>query len=312
MKPQTGSHHFSGQLNYDLQGSTAIVTPKKAGSDILRIAEVWGLAYYNWLTKGNGKSVDKITFDLTTFNLNLPEFESFKRRVSYLNLNNPFLIEIKYQTPISLYSKHEILNRPTNEIIIPGFKQRTSDDTPGRLEKDFQVFLFGGTILKNTSNQQVDYKLIYRRLGLLGFDFYKLGKAFKIIRELPTGVFNGTIANKNRVLSTYYIDIVAFNKSNELAIIELKLNDSKLQVISQLLDYALFAVSYKKQIVQMLHKHVEQQYCPQNFENKPISCYIANNYFHPKFDDISVYYAPEPKGFNLKFKKVVLGETTSF
>jgi hypothetical protein len=33
MKPQTGSHHFSGQLNYDLQGSTAIVTPKKVDTE---------------------------------------------------------------------------------------------------------------------------------------------------------------------------------------------------------------------------------------------------------------------------------------
>lgn len=309
MKPQTGSHHFSGQLDYDLQGSTAIISPKKAGSDILRIAEVWGLAYYNWITNENGKMVDKIVYDLNTLNFSPPDLESFKRRISYLNLNNPFSLKIKSHNPITLYSKSEIVNRPSYEIIIDEFKKRTSDDVPGRLEKDFQVFLNGGSILQNATKQPIDYKLIYRRLGLLGIDFYNLKKKFKVIRELPTGAFRNSKSRRNRILPTYYIDIVAFNKHSELSIIELKLNDSKLQVISQLLDYALFAACYREQVFQMVLKHIGHEYCPHNFQKKPIACYVANNRFHPKFDEISEYYAPEPKGFGLKFRKVVLGET---
>lgn len=311
MKPKIGTHHFSGQLDYDLRGTTAIVTPKKAASDILRISEVWGLAYFNWLTKEKGKFVDDIEFDITCLSLNLPEIESFKRRISYLNLNNPFKLVIKSQTPVKLYSKNEIINRPTDEIIIQEFKQRTSDDTPGRLEKDFQAFLFGGSILNNANTTTQNYELIYRRLGVLGIDFYQLKKNYKLIREFPTGVFQNTVEEKNRILPTYYIDIVAFNKYRELSIIELKLNDSKLHVISQILDYALFALCYRKQIIQSVMNHIGQQFCPVGFENKPIACYVANNYFHPKFDEISTYYAPEPKGFALKFRKVVLGETTS-
>jgi hypothetical protein len=313
MKPRTGSHHFSDLIDYNLQDETAIITPKKAKSDILRIAEVWGLAYYQWLTEVNYKPINKIIFDLVNVaGIKTPEKESFKRRISYLNLNNPFTLEIKAQNKIVLYSKDELENRPINEIITRKFPQRTSNDTPGRLEKDFQAFLFGGSILNNANTTTIiNYEQIYRRLGVLGIDFYQLKKNFKLIREFPTGAFQNTVEEKNRILPTYYIDIVAFNKHGQLSIIELKLNDSKLHVISQILDYALFALSFRKQIIQSVTNHIGQQFCPVGFENKPIACYVANNYFHKRFDEISKYYAPQPKGFNWKFNKIVLGETTT-
>ncbi len=312
MKPKTGPHHFSDLIDYDLQGKIAIITPKKLVSDILRITEVWGLAYYQWLIEDNNISVDKIIFDLVNVaGIKPPETESFIRRISYLNLNNPFTLEIKAHNNNQLYSKDELENRPLNEIIILKFAQRTSNDIPGRLEKDFQAFLFGGSILNNANTATQAYDLIYRRLGVLGTDFYQLKKNYKLIREFPTGVFQNIVEEKNRILPTYYIDIVAFNKHRELSIIELKLNDSKLHVISQILDYALFALCYRKQIIQSVVNHIGREFCPVGFENKPIACYVANNYFHKRFDVISKYYAPQPKGFNWKLNKIVLGETTT-
>lgn len=192
------------------------------------------------------------------------------------------------------------------------FKQRTPDDTPGRLEKDFQAFIFGGTIINSSKKtKQIDYKSIYRRLGVLGIDFFQLRKDYRLIREFPTGVFDKTISNKSRLLPTKYIDILAFNKYDELSIIELKLNDSKLQVISQLLDYALFAVSYKSQIVKAVDNHFGGSLYPKTLLLNPISCYVANNHFHDKFNDVAAYYSPKKADFNLSFKKIVIGNTTS-
>ena len=309
MKPRTGSHHFSNLVDYDLRDKTAIISPKKVGADILRIAEVWGLAYYYWLTQDNSKLINKIVFDLSRVpDIALPEFECFKRRISYLNLNNPFDIEIKTLVTTHLYTKDELESRPLNEIISLKFPQRTSNDTPGRLEKDFQAFLFGDSIL-NANTTTINYELVYRRLGVLGIDFYKLKKEYKLIREFPTGVFLNNVNKINRILPTYYVDIVAFNKHQELSVIELKLNDPKLHVLSQVLDYALFAICYRKQLIQSVVNHLGRQFCPVGFENKPIACYVANNYFHKRFDDISQYYAPQSKGFNWKFNKIILGET---
>ncbi|MDD2475496.1 MAG: hypothetical protein PHI32_06265 [Dysgonamonadaceae bacterium] len=309
MKPRIGTRYFTGQLDYEFRDSTATVKPKKNTPDILRVTEVWGLAYYNWLIKEQKQSVDKIVFDITPLNLKEHLVESFKRRISYLNLNNPFTLEIIDSFPVKLYSKDEIINRPEGEVVINKFKQRKPGGTSGRLEKDFQDFLNGESILRDSDDDFDQYKLIYRRLALLGDDFYNLEKNYKVIREVPTGVFKDDIKEKNRILPTFFVDFVAFNKKGELSLIELKLNDPKLHVISQLLDYALFAVSYKEQIIKMVLGHIGQQYCPESFDKKPIACYVANNWFHTKFDEISKYYSPDPKGFDLKFKKVVLGES---
>jgi hypothetical protein len=311
MKPKTGSHHFSDQVEYDLLGTSALIKLKKTAPDILRIAETWGLAYYHWLTVAKTKQVDEIIYDISSISVNDAELELFRRRISYLKLNNSFKISIKAKSPVNLYLINDLINRPSSEIIIQNFKQRTSDDIPGRLEKDFQAFLFGGSIVNNVSpNQTSYYNLIYRRLGVLGIDFFQLKKDYSLIREFPTGVFNNTVSKNNRLLPTKYIDIVAFNKHDELAIIELKLNDSKLHVISQLLDYALFALSYKGQIFKVIDNHFGGGLYPQSLMTRTISCYVANNHFHDKFDEISRYYSPKNSEFNLKIKKIVIGETT--
>jgi hypothetical protein len=306
MKPKTGSHHFSGQVNYDLHGNTAVIKPLKWDGDILRIAEVWSLAYHHWLTYENQKKVEKIAFDISSLECPLPELELFKRRISYLALNNSIVFEIKGKNQIQLYTITELLNRPPNEIIIQQFKQRSGDDTPGRTEKDLQAFVMGGTILQNTA---INYKDIYRRLGIFGIDFFQLDKDYRLIREFPTGVFNVSITEKNRILPTKYIDFVAFNKFNEIAVIELKINDTKLHVISQLLDYALFALSYRRQIFNVIDHHFGGQFYPKSWVNKAIACYIVNNYFHDRFDRVARYYSPKKEVFDIKIKKIILGMT---
>jgi hypothetical protein len=305
MTPKFNNTAYPSSLEYLMKDPTAIVKAKDHCTKSLRFIEVWGLAFFNWLKEENKKPVYELVYEVGAIKENKPEEEAFRRRISFLKLVNTFKISVQGRPDFRYYNLEELFNRPANEIITDRFEERAGKDHPGRLEKDFQVFLFGGTLLDE--KEDVDYSLIYRRLGLLGMDFYKLDKHYKLTREVPTGVFNGEKKAANRILPTYFIDIVAFNKYKELAIIELKLNDPKLEVISQALDYALFAVGYKERFVNTLKKHLGDSYCPKEFEKKPFSCYIVNNHFHPLFDKIAPFYAPKKEyGFNMK--KVVLGE----
>jgi hypothetical protein len=113
------------------------------------------------------------------------------------------------------------------------------------------------------------------------------------------------VLEKNRILPTYFTDIVALNKRKELSVIELKLNDPKIEVISQLLDYALFFRGYKDQICRLIRDDLT----PHDFEQKPIACYVANNHFHARFNGIIKYYTSDPTKFGFKFYMITLGAT---
>ena len=304
MVPPIGSHHFTDEFDYDLIDTSAILISKSRIN--LRKMDPWAL-YYKEFLEEHHYIVTKIQLVLkSNSQYSTPEFESFKRRISFLQIVNSKLnFEIiTANGPEALYNLKDLLNRPDNEIIIIKLNERDVKDEPGRLEKDFQVFLFGGT-LRNKDNPSVDYPGIYRRLGVLGQDFYGLKDSFKVLREFPTGIFDYIVSKKTRILPTYFTDIVAFNKRKELAVIELKLNDSKIEVISQLLDYALFFRAYKHQICKL----IKDKYCPADFENKLIACYIANNRFHPRFDGIKKYYRSDHARLGFKIHIITLGAT---
>jgi len=310
LKPKTGHGHFTKKFeyNYDFQNHTAIVSCKNPKGTSFRMLDPWALCYKEWIESQN-EMVSNIKLILgPDCTHKLPEIESFKRRISFLQLNNPpivFEIEVNGKSE-PLYSLNDLLNRPAHEIIHKEVNIRTAGDKPGRLEKDFQAFLFGGTILSDTQGLSTNYADIYRRLGVLGDDFYNLKESYKVLREYPTGVFHSKIVKSNRILPTYFIDIVTFNKRKELSIIELKLNYPKIESISQILDYALFSVTYKNQ----LSKILKDNFCPDKFEEKPIACYLVNNQFHPGFDSIIKYYNSDPKKFGFKLFKIDLGRTT--
>jgi len=143
------------------------------------------------------------------------------------------------------------------------------------------------------------------RLAILGKDFFNLNrKNYALEREFPTGVFKKVKSAKTRVLPTEYIDIVTINKYKFLSIIELKLNDSQLEVISQLLDYALFFRSYIGQLKPVLNERFGKKMKAGN-----IICYVANNSYHPRFNSILKYYSTENKGYGFELKRIILGET---
>ncbi|MCD6150392.1 MAG: hypothetical protein J7J70_01890 [Deltaproteobacteria bacterium] len=45
-------------------------------------------------------------------------------------------------------------------------------------------------------------------------------------------------------------------------------------------------------------------------KKRKIVLYVANNCFHPRFDEVAKYYSPSNKNVTFEIKKVVLGHTT--
>ncbi len=272
-----------------------------------RRAEPWGFAFVHELEEGAKSKIKGIQFAIGTMG-GKAQVEAFVRRVSFLAMTNPDLTFQILEGPDSacikpLYHRDELYNRPENEIIIDDFKDRTDRDMPGRLEKDFQSFLFGkglNTAFDERTNE---------RLAIFGEDFFNLSrikKTFKLLREFPTGVFKNQRSPDSRVLPTEFVDIVTLNKYGQLALIELKLDNPELQVISQLLGYALFFRCYFKPLAKLLHSRLNTNV------KLPFVAYIANNHFHPRFPQILKYYHPDEEQDGFLLKQIVLGHTSEF
>lgn len=290
-------------LTYSLNKRVSrIILTGKINKQNLRIIDCWGLAFFDHCQKFSQKppNILKIEVPRKPTRRDYPHFEALLRRVSYLNLDDrlkvDFVIDGRKQ---SCYSLTELIKRPSNEIIRTGYNERSDDDEPGRLEKDFQAYLFGkGKKGTDRTNE---------RLAILGEDFRDLNRKkvpFTMEREFPTGVFDGKVSANTRILPTNFIDVVSFNKWQKLSLIELKVNDSGLPVISQSVDYALFFASYQRQLWDVLEKKLERR--P---KKKEFVLYIANNCFHQRFDDVAKYYSPAGKQVPFTIKKVVLGGT---
>lgn len=113
MKPKTGSHHFTNEFDYDVIGLTAILQSKVKTN--LRKMDPWALCYKEWLDSAYAIKVNTIQLVFSgSSNYSIPEFESFRRRISFLQQNNPTLkFEIiQNSTPVLLYDLHDLLNRP--------------------------------------------------------------------------------------------------------------------------------------------------------------------------------------------------------
>lgn len=282
---------------------TEIEKAEKSFPKTLRQFDSWGIAFLS-----ESKTIDNSQVDSLIFNLNADErfihdndiyIEAFVRRVSYLALNNS---EINFGFKINggvrhIYDFDELFVRNSSEVLRSLVRDRSDDDKPGRIEKDFQAFLFGkGKDEESRTNE---------RLAVLGADFYKLQKnEFGIEREFPTGVFSNIVSKDTRVLPTEYVDIVTINKYGELSVIELKINDSQLEVISQLLDYSLYFSRYFEDIKGLLNKGFKNLKAGKN-----ICCYVANNHYHQKFDNILEFYSPKVDRIPFKMKKITLGYT---
>jgi hypothetical protein len=228
-----------------------------------------------------------------------PDLEALRRRVSYLNaVNLNFNISLQAgEENLSLNNLDELLEPSKDEIVRMDYNERHDQDRGEKLEKDLQRFLFGLEL--DRSQHRMD------RMSLLGEDFYSSkGKECGVDREFPTGVYRGAIAEKNRVLPTEYVDLIAINRFGHLSVIELKIDDKNLESISQLLDYALFFRTYKEELVPVIKQRLGYA---REIRVDPIMCYLVNNKFHPKFDDASKFYTNGNTGIGFKLVKLTLG-----
>lgn len=233
-----------------------------------------------------------------------PNVEAFKRRVSYLNINNEDIdFKIVYNNKrIKPYTQKELFRRPDKEIIRPFLNKRGDDDKGHFLEKDFQAYLFG----KGLKPEDRTEARTNERLAIFGEHFFKLKKKkYGILREFPTGAFESTVSRRNMITPTEFVDIVTLNRRGHLSVIELKLDDPKLEVMSQILDYGLYFACYHD----MLLKVLKDNSTPLRPKKDEIMCYVVNNRFHKRFDNIFRYYSTENKSYKFKLFKVVLGDT---
>lgn len=269
-----------------------------AKDDFWRKIDPWGFAFLAEVRKLTEKPL-RLRFEITSPNTPAAgfQYESLKRRVSYLEIiNKPDGMEIsliKDNTTDTLYSSGQLEHRPPNEVTYnyEDISPKGVSPVNGFLEKDFQSYLVD-------NHDDVDKAQTNERLALLGGDFVHIRKGqYKLLREFPTGVFQDEIKARTRILPTDFIDLVTINKYGKLALIELKFNNSTLDVISQVLNYSLFFHSYRKQLTS-LRKELGYE----TINAKHVT-YLVSNTFHPKFDDVWSYYC---RGV-LKLKQVIMG-----
>ena len=267
--------------------------------DIWNMVDPWGFAAFADIHAKLGGPLG-LRFAMPELSgKNTPKYEALKRRLSYL-------AEVNKEIPVALstgsreerlYTMSELDKRPDHEVVRQSFGKRGADDKPGRLEKDFQAYLFGKGLYEDDKGEVRTNE----RLALFGkdFSFAKADKrGFGVEREFPTGVFADEVKEATRILPTEYIDLVTINKHKEIAIIELKFDDAGLEVIAQLLNYALFFHSYKAQLMPMLD---ERLHCGR--EDFHIKAYLVSNVFHQRFADVWRYYSRE----RIAMRQVMMG-----
>ena len=265
----------------------------------------WTLACVCEAEKTLQIAIQTITFkvkrnasDSDKFNL---YFEAFKRRVSFLQMNNiaiplNFLILLDGKA-IQLYTEKELFNRPANEIIRTDLLEDRNVNTSTNLEKAFQTFLYGDGIPLRTN----------ARLAILGDHFLDvMKKDLPILREYPTGVFDKKVSDETRILMRDSVDFVSINKTGCLSVIELKSDiNAPIELISQILDYALFFACYKDQLL----KTANFKPFVAKIRKEEIACYVVANLFHQRIDSILPYYRTSGK-YGFELYKVILGYTS--
>jgi len=292
-------------MNYSIDGDHATIELQTDFSKKgFRRFDSWSLAFISEAEEKLDIKIGNVTFKIDRdIDDCRYDFESFKRRVSFLNINNEITFEIQLNNKnIGLYDERSLFNRPKDEVIRKEIKPRSDQDKGHLLEKAFQAFLYGKDLGKPTRTND--------RMAILGKHFYKAKrKDHGVLREFPTGVFKDKIKENCRIMPTESVDIVTINKFGNLSVIELKLDDEQLEVISQILDYALFFRCY----IRLLRKVPKiANTFGEDIRKDEIFCYVVNNHFHKKFNSILKYYSTKNKDYGFRLIKIILGYTTQF
>jgi hypothetical protein len=270
----------------------------------------WGLAFFEQVKAETTTKAFRLRFSVPNpkSQRDKCQYEALKRRLSYLVEVNDWQQQIylmRAGLEDKLYSWADLGNRPENEVIHDDFSVKSDTDKPGRLEKDFQAYLYGkglhdapGDAVRRTNE----------RLALLGPDFvriqkvksFKKQKGFTVEREFPTGVFDHEIKGNTRILPTEHVDLVTLNRWGDLAVIEIKFDDNNLEVVAQVLNYALFFHSYRSRLNSVLNLRWG---C--SIEGRELVTYLVSNEFHPRFESVWHYYSRNAR--LLRIKQVIMG-----
>ena len=300
------THGYPRDINFSFEDGGKTLRAELIGKldkKDLRRFDPWTLACAADAQKSCNTRISKIVFSLAKVDSVHPPFflnyEALKRRISFLNINNENVQFELYQNgrKDELYDKISLFHRPETEVIRPTVSKRSEDNEASFLEKAFQSFLYGKGLKIRTND----------RLAILGEDFYQMKrKEIGIIREFPTGAFKEKVTKSTSITPTELVDLVTLNKWEKLSVIELKLDNPGLEVISQILDYSLYFVCYRKHLIPLLNKELKAKLK----QTDDFYCYVVNNHFHPRFNDILEFYNIGKKKYGFILKKIVLGETT--
>jgi hypothetical protein len=317
LNQQVRKHHGKGGWPSDLTlvageeaAESAEVTVRDASSakdGFWKRIDPWGFAFFDEVRRITGKT-PRLRFWVRSPDspMDRVQYEALKRRLSYLAETNHLQISLfKGSSADQLYSWKDLTSELETEVIRSHFSNRGDDDTPGRLEKDFQTWLFGKGRSKNADP---DTRRTNERLALFGPDFVRIGKlksvknqnGYRIEREFPTGVFNKEVKEANRILPTEFVDLVTLNRKGELAVIEIKFDDPKLEVIPQVLNYALFFHSYRSKLTRLLNEKLQ---CAT--EGRKLVTYLVSNTFHDRFESVWPYYSNSQGPLTLR--RVIMG-----
>jgi hypothetical protein len=296
---------YTAQEEAGYVGVTVTVADSAKYSVWKRI-DPWGMAFFDRV-KGNSSKPLRLTFSVQApkERVDKYQYEVLKRRLSFLAEANHLEIALMQGSLAdSLYSWETLTSGHNNERVHGHFRRR-SDNTAGHLEKDFQTWLLGRG---KSRNRDPNLPETNERLALFGPDFVRIKSitsaknqdGFKVEREFPIGAFKESVKEANRILTTEFVDLVTLNRWGDLAVIEIKFDDPKLEVISQVLNYALFFCMYRSQLTALLD---EKLGC--KTEGRGLVTYLVSNTFHKKFKSVWPYYSQRKDLLNLK--RVVMG-----
>ena len=159
VKRQSGHRGgWPNYFNYDIDSDNKIVISADISSldkKAVRRLDPWGLAFLNDAKIECGLDIRGINFVISVPDNELkadgrlvPNLEAFRRRVSFLSINNPnlhFAITLNTK-PIALDDSKMLFQRPDTEVVrgytkTKSVNSETEDNQEGRLEKDFQSWL---------------------------------------------------------------------------------------------------------------------------------------------------------------------------
>jgi len=301
---------WPASYDYDSTESKSIISlnGKKADKKAYRGLDAWGMAFVAYVEEKVQSKIGYVAFEINDESKITPNIEALRRRISFLHINTEKIFSLKLNGEnIPLYdTEKSLFSRPNDEIIrSSNLKQRGDTHAKWLLEKDFQAFLFGNGFEKDERVRDLGRRP-NGRLAILGEDFRGVNKKkYGVIREFPTGVFRSKVSEETRILPTEYVDIISLDKHGRLAVIELKIDDSSLEIISQALDYALFFACYSKQLMPFIKTNCNLS------DNETLkddfSIYMASNIYHPKMSNILPFYSTKNKKYLFTFKQVFLG-----